>query len=336
MSPRARLARAFTALSDWLYTPRDTRVVAGFRIAYATMLLVNALAWLPDLDLWFGEQGVLPYADSRRVIDQDTLGLFALLPKTRLALWCAYLTFVTHVVLLGLGYFTRLQAVCAFVWLVSFQHRNILLFDGEDNVFRVLGFCLVFVPAGARWSIDAWIRRRFHGEPPRAAAPAWGMRLAQVQMTAIYASTVCLKLTSEDWRSGEALYYVARLDDLYGRFPMPAWLFETPVAYHTATWLVLTCELCLPVALWVPRLRAPALGLAAALHLGLDYAMNLFLFQWIMLCGLLSFLEPESRRQAGSPAAFTLDRAAPGLPPDPTDPVALRSHEEARGTGPGS
>ena len=143
-------------------------------------------------------------------------------------------------------------------------------------------------------------------------------------MATIYASTVCLKWTSADWRSGDALYYVARLDDLYGRFPMPAWLFETPTAWHVATWAVLACELFLPIALWVPRLRVTALVLAVCMHLALDYAMNLFLFQWIMLLGLVSFLEP------GTPPVRAFTPTAPPRSPDPTAPAADRSNEAVR------
>lgn len=318
-----RLLRLLVGLEAWLYAPRDTRVCAAFRIGYAGLLLINVLVWAPDLDLWFSEDGVLPYAASREVADPDTLTLFTLLPRTRFALWCAYLAFVSHIALLGIGYLTRFQAVCAYVWLVSFQHRHMILFDAEDNVFRILGLCLVFVPAGARWSVDAWVRRKFRDESRVTVAPAWGLRLAQVQMTTVYVSTVCLKFTSADWRGGDALYYVARLDDLYGRFPMPAWLFETPAAYHFATWAVLACELTIPIALWVPRLRVAALVLAACMHLGLDYAMNLFLFQWIMLLGLVSFLEP---RPGPAPTA-----AAPSRSPDPTDPAAAHSSARAQG-----
>lgn len=323
------LGNPLPALERWLFAPRDTRVLAAFRIAYAALLFVNVIFWLPDLDLWFGEDGVLPYAASRSVVDPDTLTLFAFLPTTRFALWFSYLTFVSQIALLGVGYLTRLQAVCAYVWLVSFQHRHMMLFDAEDNVFRLLGFCLVFMPAGARWSVDALVRRRLHAEVPVRGAPAWGLRLAQVQITTVYVSTVWLKLLSQDWRGGDALYYVGRLDDLFGRFPLPAWLFENPAAYHAATWSVLALELFIPIGLWVPRLRKRTLALAVLLHLGLDYAMNLFLFEWIMLVGLLAFLEPAVTDAA-------LNGAAPPRSPDPQDAAVPRSTAGVRDAVPGA
>jgi hypothetical protein len=41
--------------------------------------------------------------------------------------------------------------------------------------------------------------------------------------------------------------------------------------------------------LWIPKIRWLAISLAALMHLGIEASMNLFLFQWVMLLGLVSF-----------------------------------------------
>ena len=40
--------------------------------------------------------------------------------------------------------------------------------------------------------------------------------------------------------------------------------------------------------------------MAVAFHLGLAYAMNLYLFPWIMIVGLLSFTRPSDWRALGT------------------------------------
>jgi hypothetical protein len=50
------------------------------------------------------------------------------------------------------------------------------------------------------------------------------------------------------------------------------------------------------VLLWIPATRRAALMSLAALHLGLEYAVNIQLFQPIMLAGLVLFLEPREVR----------------------------------------
>ncbi len=71
-----------------------------FRIAYATLLLINVLVWWPDLNKGFRESGVFDYATSRTVIDPDAFTLFAWLPKTGSVLWSAYFLLIGHTVLL--------------------------------------------------------------------------------------------------------------------------------------------------------------------------------------------------------------------------------------------
>jgi len=279
---------------QFFFAPRDSRICDAIRIGYSLLLLVNVLVLWLDLDLWFTAAGLVPYPVSREIVDPDTLTLFAWLPDTPAVVRLCAVLFTVHIVLLLLGAFSRVQAICVFVWLVSFQHRNIILFDGEDTVFRMLGFFLIFTPLGRHWSLD----RRWH-RPKRedhAPGPAWALRLIQLQMTLIYVSTAWEKASGKDWLDGTALYYVSRLDDLFGKFPVPSSLFESLFACKVMSWSVLAIEFGLPVALWFRETRRLALVTAIFFHLATDYAMNLFLFHWIMLVGLLSFVEPDDWR----------------------------------------
>lgn len=272
----------------------DLSICGEIRIAYAFLLLVNALVLLPDLEKWFGESGVMPLSASRTIVDPDTVTLFQWLPQTNAVLWTCYTLFLVQIVALLLGVFTRVQLVCVFVWLVSFQHRHLILFDGEDVVFRLLCFFLIFTPAGEYYSLDRWRKNRSGRGDDEAAGtpvwPIWPLRLMQIQMSLIYISTVWEKLKGKEWLDGTALYYVSRLDDLFGRFWVPDFMFESMVVINLMTWSVLAVEMSVPLALWFKKTRRTALVVAFAFHLATDYAMNLFLFQWIMMVGLLSFV----------------------------------------------
>ena len=279
------------AFDRFCFDPIDLRPIGAMRVVYAVLLFVNAACWGPDLLLWFGESGVMPYASARALGDPDTLTLFGLLPKSDLSVQIGYGLLLVHIVLLGLGLWSRLQALGTFVWLVSFQHRHVMLFDGEDTVFRLLGAALVFLPIAQCYSLDAWRARR-RGQPYPRHGTAWALRLVQLEMSAIYLSTGWEKLRGTDWVEGTALYYVSRLDDLFGHFPIPTALLESLTALKLMTWSVVAMELSLPFLLWIPRTRRLGILLAAALHLGIEYSMSLFLFQWVMLLGLLSFVRP--------------------------------------------
>lgn len=268
----------------FFFLPADLSMCGLIRIGYSVLLLINMLVLAPDLEWWFGEQGALPYAVSRAVIDPDTITLFAWLPKTNFVLWTCYSILLAQIVALLAGWFARFQALCIFIWLTSFQHRNILIWDAEDWVFRLLAFYLIFLPIGECYSLC-----RRGGCTPR---PVWPLRLVQIQMTLIYISNVWEKLNGSDWVDGVALYYVSRLEDAFGRFPVPGFLFQSLTAINVMTWSVLVVECFVPIGLWFKETRRVALLLALGFHLATDYAMNLFLFHPIMLVGLLAFVEP--------------------------------------------
>jgi len=118
----------------------------------------------------------------------------------------------------------------------------------------------------------------------------------QIQVTLVYFATAVAKLKGVEWRDGTALYYVARLDDAFGRFPLPHAPFESLAAIKMLTWSTLGLELALPVALWLRPTRMIAVVVAAGFHVGLDYTMNLFLFHPLMLVCLLAFVAGPRRQ----------------------------------------
>jgi Vitamin K-dependent gamma-carboxylase len=277
----------------FFFQPADLSMCGLIRIGYAVLLLINVLVWAPDLERWFGEQGALPFAVSRQVVDPDAITLFAWLPKTNVVLWTCYSVLLAQIVALLAGWFARFQALSIFIWLTSFQHRNMLIWDGEDWVFRLLAFYLIFLPIGDCYSLC----RRAQALPGAVLEPVWPLRLVQIQITVIYVSNVWEKLNGSDWLNGLSVYYVSRLDDSFGRFPVPGFLFQSLVAIKCMTWSVLVIECLIPIGLWFKETRRAALLLALGFHLATDYSMNLFLFHPIMLVGLLAFVDPAGPRR---------------------------------------
>jgi hypothetical protein len=178
-----------------------------------------------------------------------------------------------------------------------------LIVDGEDTVFRLMAFYLFFSPSGFYFSVDNWIRKKLNqfktktdptteSPPPREFA-IWPLRLIQIQTATIVLFSACEKLNGVDWIDGTALYYVSRLDDLFYRFPVPAFLFKSIFLIKTLTWATLVLEVTAPIAVWFKRTRIPALIMLFTFHLSLDYTMNLNLFQYLMILGWCSFLQPK-------------------------------------------
>lgn len=277
----------------------DARRPALVRITFALLMLIYLAVLYPDLDTWFGVDGLLPESvDVERRLPQNWSVLhWAPLAAQANSEWLRTVFWINIgcVLLLLVGLATRPAAIAVFVLLVSWQNRNGLIVEGEDVVFRLVGFYLLLMPSGHAWSLDRWLLDRWRGRSREACplVPAWSVRLLQLNMCVIFVAAAFHKLGGTFWLDGIALSYVARLDDTFGRFPVPHWFFETPILVRLATWSVIVVELFGPIFLWFKETRRWTLLAIVLFHLANEYAMFLFLFHWIMLVGWSTFLTSE-------------------------------------------
>jgi hypothetical protein len=75
------------------------------------------------------------------------------------------------------------------------------------------------------------------------------------------------------------------------RFPVPT--FHHLFIYQTLTWMTLLIEFALGALVWFKELRYPVLLAGICLHLGIEYAMNIPLFELMAMATYINFVEPE-------------------------------------------
>lgn len=288
MNSPLRLARIPALWNRFFFEPVDAICYAAFRRGYGLLLLAYAANLLPYSVMWFGDSGLLAYDISRELAVDGGWTLFSLFPKSDTVAIAAVVALLVNALGLLAGVFPRFNAASAFILLISLQNRNALILDAEDVLFRVFAFLVIFMPAASSRYCQSDAVQCANEE--RKLAPGWPLRLVQIEMTIVFAGCAYSKLNSLDWFHGTAMYYVTRLDDYFGRFPVPAIFIESMAAIKALSWLVLSIESFVPVFIWFRETRRAALFVAIAFHLGIEYSMNLFLFQWIMMLGWLSFV----------------------------------------------
>src|SRR6185369_5650105 len=242
----------------FFHEPCDARVCATIRIFFAAIVLIHFATLYPDLDRFFTDGGVLPLEAALKVANPYSLSILAWAPQSSAAIHLCWWIAVAHAIALLIGFLPRLNALLLFVWIVSFQIRNDLINDGEDNLMRMLGFFLILLPSGQCWSVNSLLRRAWRGPPlgsDHYLAPGWALRLMQFEMAAMFLSSALIKLGGSSWLNGTALYYVSRLDDHFGRFYVPAWIFDTPWLVACITWSVLLAETLVPIFIWFRETR---------------------------------------------------------------------------------
>jgi len=279
------------------YLTLDLRSLALFRVALALLLLQDAIALWPDIGAFFTDNGVLP-ADAPwpraggpfHYSVLDPLGTTA---AVRVAFAAGMLS---HLALL-VGYRTRIAQVVSFVFFTSVVNRNPLLSHGAEAALTVLCLWGLFLPLGARGSLDARrARSRDPGVPPATrSAPSLAAIAYVIQIGLIYLSTAAAK-TGPAWHEGTAVYYALHLD----LFTTPAGLRvgESPLALlrvmSHVTYALEWAALALFLSPWAqPWLRRIGVVGLAAFHLGTAGTMALGAFPFIMCASFLPLVRPR-------------------------------------------
>ncbi|MFB6105546.1 MAG: HTTM domain-containing protein [Halobacteriaceae archaeon] len=304
----------------------DARSLAAFRVAVGALLVADLALRSRDLVAHYTDAGVLP----RAALEANYPGYYPYsLHVLSGAAWFEATLFVVagaFALAMLVGYRTRVATAASWLLLVSLQHRNPVVLNGGDTLLRMVLLWGVFLPLGARWSVDA--RRRGDG-PARVATVASAALLLQVVL--MYGSNALAKLRGDMWLSGEAIRYVFSLNQftvLLGEV-----LKHYPLVLHAFDLLWIAMLALSPLLMVLTGWKRGAFaGLFAAMHLGMATTMMLGLFPVVAVAALVPFVpgvawDALARRAdravaAGRRALDRLDRALPSLPRPTPPPLA--------------
>jgi hypothetical protein len=235
--------------------------------------------------------------------------------STRFAL-ALFLAAGVAAVMLGLGWRTRIATLVSWALLDSLHSRHAMLIDGGDHVLSCLLFWSIFLPLGARFSLDA--RRLGPPRSPFIASPASAALLLQVACVFLVTG---LTKTGPEWVDGSAIQYA--INRKWWILPFGEWLLANPTLPRLLTPAVRYYEILGALALFVPVYSAPIRCFAMlgfwGLLAGLGLGIRLNLFPWICGTGMLLFLPPPLWDWLGR--RFSLLRASATQLPSSSGPL---------------
>jgi len=287
------LRSCYSAIDRFLMSPGDLRILNVIRPLFGIVLVINLWFIWPDRHLFFSAEGLIPdniYPE----FSSTSWKLTTFLPRTTWGVDLYFLALFSALASLIVGFYSRLSALVVFVLLAGLQNSNTLIFDGEDTMFRLFAFFLIFAP-GPKEIRAAGLPGRQESEP----YPIWPLRLFQFQVGLMFFACALQKLRGEVWADGTAMYYVFRLYDFY-RVPVPAIITENLMVLKFLTWAVLMLELAAPILIWFKETRRTTLVILILFHLGTDLTLNLMMFHWVMITGWLSFATYDDFRALGA------------------------------------
>ncbi len=265
----------------------DLRGLAAFRIAIAGVLLIDLATRVPDLVAHYTDYGFFSRGLMIRNSNPWRLSVHAM---GGTAFWEALL-FVIAILfacMLLLGWRTKLATISSWILLASLQSRNPLILSAGDELFVLLLFWAMFLPLGARWSVDALRSAKEPGDLPRETCTIASASIILLVVGTYFLSAVMK--TGDEWRvDGTAIYLALSNGDLSRG--LADWLLPHDRLLRVMTFATFWLELVgAPLVLLPVFTRWVRLGIVAAFasfHIGILVFMAIGIFPLVCLCGWL-------------------------------------------------
>ncbi len=302
-APRARLRDVFSI---------DLRTLALFRACVGGVLFVDMIRRFTDLRAFYTDAGVLPRS---WLADLTGPWRFSLHFASGDAWYQALLLGIAALAALALtlGWRTRLATFVSWLLLTSLCTRNPLILLGGDYLLGCLLFWGLFLPLGARWSVDAALSQAV---PADNRHWSWASTALILQVLSVYFFGALMKTGQEWWPDGTAVYYTLSLDGY--SWPWSHWLLNYPELLRGLTYFVYWLEMLGPLVALAPVFTRPlrflVMLLLMAMHTGFLLLLAIGFFPFVSLASLTVLLGGwtwdllQRRLQLGSGIRIYYDR----------------------------
>ena len=226
----------------------DFRSLALLRMALASISLVDLVLRARDLGAFYTDAGAFPRQAAMWYYDTRFVASLHLISGDTAVQIALFLVAATALVCLLVGYRTRTATAVAWLLLVSLHVRTPPLLHAGDTLLRLLFFWSLFLPLGARYSVDA-TRNTSSERPPNPHLSA-GSAALMLQVAMMYVFSALSK-TGVEWHGqASAVHYALQLDFLVTG--LGVWLRSHADLLAIMTRLIWYFELIGPVLLFVP------------------------------------------------------------------------------------
>ncbi len=275
-----------------LFTPESPMSLCLFRIAFGLVLLEYCVLIAPELITCFSDtNGILRVQTLNDIFSIPVINLIALLPSGDGWLIAFFAVFVVACLCVTFGLFSRVSMIVVYLGLVSFLHRNIYVHHGGDHLMCLAAFWMMFSPIDAALSLDSlWRKKKAPRNEPQKCS-LWALKAYQLQFALVYWQASLCKLASPSWCDGTAMYYVFRHLE-FARFVVP-FVPQNLFLLKLSCWGTILTESLGWTAIWFRETRYFVLLMLLGLHLGIEYAMNIPIFEHIMIVSLIIFVPGE-------------------------------------------
>ncbi|MEM6426933.1 MAG: HTTM domain-containing protein, partial [Cyanobacteria bacterium P01_D01_bin.128] len=273
----------------------DLRSLALLRIGLALIILTDLFRRSGDLTAHYSDAGVLP----RSLLTQEYLtgGYWSLhaLSGSPLFQGLLFVAAAIAAVFMLVGHKTRIATIVSWALLISLHNRNPALIFAADDVLRAVMFWAMWLPLGARFSLDSAFNPRSLNLPQRVFSAA--TLALMVQQCSIYIFSALFKTSSPIWwPDGSAVYYSLSFDQYVT--PIGRLFLNAPPVMTLFNHATLILEWLGPLLIFVPFrtsfFRTLAVVMFVGLHLGFGLTLNLGIFPFLSAFTWLAFIPTDT------------------------------------------
>ena len=267
----------------------DLRTLALFRVLMGVYLVADIYLRSRDLSAHYTDFGVMPRDVAMSMLSPSSFSVHLMNGSTAFQA-CLFLVAGVFAVMLTIGWRTRLATFLCWFLLLSLQNRNTVILSGEDNLALLLLFWAMFLPIGARYSVDAALddgTRRVDN-----AYVSIGTAALLLQGMSMYFFSALLKSDPIWIPDGTAVYYALQLD--YFATPFALWFRQFEGLMQGLTYYVWILELIGPILIFSPILQRPLRAVLMVcfmtMHFGFWMCLEIGLFPLISIIMNLTFM----------------------------------------------
>jgi hypothetical protein len=300
------------------------RIVAGSAILFQYLINYGQRGYL------FGPDGLFPYDAFRE--GMEGFSLYALSDSPVFFEVTYHLGIIVGILFL-LGWRTRWIAPLQYLFWFSMQQRFNSIWDGGDNLMRIVLVYGMFANLSAHFSIDAR-RRAANGPPPDTFA---SRALAMLHNTAILAIAIqlCLvygiaglsKVQGKTWQNGTALYHALRGNEF--RFPgLSEALWSNGVVLTLLSYFTVAFQVGFTFLLFLNKwTRRSVLFVSISFHFAIGAVMGLVTFAAFLIASDMTLVSDAEyqwmfgKLRAARDRVTRLFRRAPSLTPATAEPA---------------
>ena len=244
-----------------------------FRIAIASLGLIQGLWLVGNITLLYGADGLVPWSLSKEIVSPYMPQLSWLQPLAAATgmgpnTWVYALMGLYMLSLVGLllGRYARLSAVIAWALQFMFINTGFMAAYGVETFMHIALFYCIIMPVTGRTETE-W--------------NTLAIRVLQIHLCLVYFASGVEKAMGAQWWNGEAIWQTL-MQGQFARFDMH-WMAQYPLLAKCIGWSTLLVEIGYPLYIWWPRIRPYGYLAVVLLHASIAIFMGLQLFATIMI-----------------------------------------------------